>query len=175
MLGRLNNLSKHFSAKSSLATRSFTSSMPKKFDYLVIGAGSGGIASARRAALLGKKVGLIEHQRIGGTCVNVGCVPKKVMFNVAQFLEDAHHTMPICGVENTSSLKLDFAKFKQARDSYVARLNKIYKNNVDGDKIEYIQGKARFVDEKVVTVDESQDDTTYTADHILIATGSAPR
>ncbi len=58
----------------------------RKYDYLVIGGGSGGLASARRAAMYGKKVLLMEKERLGGTCVNVGCVPKKVMFNAASFL-----------------------------------------------------------------------------------------
>jgi glutathione reductase (NADPH) len=61
----------------------------KIYDYIVIGAGSGGMGSGRRAALLGKKVAIIENRVIGGTCVNVGCVPKKVMFNLANFLEEA--------------------------------------------------------------------------------------
>ena len=69
--------------------RHFSTSQPKKCDYLVIGAGSGGIASARRAAQHGQKVTLIENRAVGGTCVNVGCVPKKVMFNLAMFMEDA--------------------------------------------------------------------------------------
>lgn len=59
------------------------------YDFLVIGAGSGGMGAARRAALYGKKVAMIENKVIGGTCVNVGCVPKKVMFNLANFLEEA--------------------------------------------------------------------------------------
>lgn len=59
------------------------------YDYIVIGAGSGGIASGRRAAgLYGKKVAIVENRVIGGTCVNVGCVPKKVMFNLSSFIED---------------------------------------------------------------------------------------
>jgi glutathione reductase (NADPH) len=58
------------------------------YDYLVIGAGSGGLASARKAAAFGKRVAMIENRVIGGTCVNVGCVPKKVMFNLANFLEE---------------------------------------------------------------------------------------
>ena len=65
-------------------------SKPESFDYVVIGAGSGGMASGRRAAALGKSVCMIENRVIGGTCVNVGCVPKKVMFNLANFLEEAH-------------------------------------------------------------------------------------
>ena len=80
----------------------------RKVDYLVIGAGSGGIASARRAAQYGKKVVLIENKVVGGTCVNVGCVPKKVMFNLATFWEDAHLLMPHYAVTNTDKLKLDF-------------------------------------------------------------------
>ena len=68
-------------------------------DYLVIGGGSGGIASARRAAQYGKKVAIIENKTVGGTCVNVGCVPKKVMFNLATFWEDAKLVMPYYAVE----------------------------------------------------------------------------
>lgn len=59
----------------------------KEFDVICIGAGSGAMGVGRRAALLGKKVAMIENKRIGGTCVNVGCVPKKVMFNLASFIE----------------------------------------------------------------------------------------
>lgn len=62
----------------------------KKFDYLVIGAGSGGIASGRRAAMFGKSVCIIENRKIGGTCVNVGCVPKKIMYNLANWMEESH-------------------------------------------------------------------------------------
>ena len=62
----------------------------KHYDYLVIGAGSGGLASARRAAMFGKSVGIIENRVVGGTCVNVGCVPKKIMYNLANFLEETH-------------------------------------------------------------------------------------
>jgi len=103
----------------------------KIFDYVVIGAGSGGIASARRAAQHGKKVAIIENRRIGGTCVNVGCVPKKVMFNLATFLEDTE-LFKHYGVSYGGDVKLDFAKFKQARDAYVTRLNGIYKKNLEG-------------------------------------------
>lgn len=67
----------------------------------MIGAGSGGIASARRAAQHGKKVAVIENKRVGGTCVNVGCVPKKVMLNLANFWEDARLVMPHYSVEGS--------------------------------------------------------------------------
>ena len=84
----------------------------KQYDYIVIGAGSGGLGSARRAALFGKKVAMIENKAVGGTCVNVGCVPKKVMFNLANFLEEAH-VMKGYGVSGVDSLKVDFAFFKK--------------------------------------------------------------
>jgi len=63
-------------------------SSTKKYDFLVVGAGSGGLGAARRAAMFGKKVAMIENREIGGTCVNVGCVPKKIMFNLANFLDE---------------------------------------------------------------------------------------
>ena len=77
------------------------------YDFLVIGGGSGGIAAARRAAMFGKKIAMIEGKRIGGTCVNVGCVPKKIMYNVANFMEDAH-VMNDYGVKGIEQLKLNF-------------------------------------------------------------------
>lgn len=80
---------------------------PKAYDYICIGAGSGSMGSGRRAALLGKKVLMIENRVIGGTCVNVGCIPKKVMFNLANFLEDSE-VLKDYGVKGTENLKLDF-------------------------------------------------------------------
>jgi glutathione reductase (NADPH) len=77
----------------------------------VIGAGSGGIASGRRAALYGKRVLIIENRKIGGTCVNVGCVPKKVMYNLGNFLEDTH-LFADYGVKGLDHVSLDFATLK---------------------------------------------------------------
>lgn len=77
----------------------------------MIGAGSGGMASGRRAAMYGKRVLMIENRVIGGTCVNVGCVPKKVMYNLANFLEEAR-LMKDYGVKGTEDLKLEFKEFK---------------------------------------------------------------
>lgn len=97
----------------------------KRYDFIVIGAGSGGMGGGRRAAMFGKSVAMIENRVIGGTCVNVGCVPKKVMYNLANFLEESH-LMKDYGVSGTEDLKLDFALFKSRRDGYVKRLNGIY-------------------------------------------------
>ena len=87
------------------------------------------MGAGRRAALLGKKVAMIENKVIGGTCVNVGCVPKKVMFNLASFMEETS-LFKDYGVMGTEGLKLDWKHFKQQRDGYVKRLNGIYKNNI---------------------------------------------
>ena len=83
------------------------------------------------------------------TCVNVGCVPKKVMFNLANFLEEAH-IMKDYGVQGIDDLKLDFKTFKLARDAYIKRLNGIYHNNVKNAHIDYIEGTAKFVSDKVI-------------------------
>ena len=127
------------------------------------------MASGRRAAQFNKKVLMCENRVIGGTCVNVGCVPKKVMFNLANFIEELG-VMKGYGVEGTEGIKVDFAKFKEQRDAYVKRLNGIYEKNVAKSGIDYVKGTCKFVSDKVVEVEGVQ----YTADHILIASGSTP-
>ena len=112
--------------------------MTKRYDYLVIGGGSGGIASARRAAKHGARVALIEGNRMGGTCVNVGCVPKKVMWNASRIGEVLHHAK---GYGFDVELKgFDWKTIKKARDAYVLRLNGIYHRNLDASGIDKIIG-----------------------------------
>ncbi|KJE89892.1 glutathione reductase [Capsaspora owczarzaki ATCC 30864] len=136
------------------------------YDYLVIGGGSGGIASARRAALHGAKTALVEYQRLGGTCVNVGCVPKKVMWNTASMAE-ALHDAPDYGFDVTVK-GFSWSSIRTKRDEYIKRLNGIYQGNLERDKIDILRGRARFVGPKQVSVDGK----IYSAKHILIATGS---
>uniref|UniRef100_A0A914EEJ7 Glutathione reductase n=1 Tax=Acrobeloides nanus TaxID=290746 RepID=A0A914EEJ7_9BILA len=140
----------------------------KEFDYLVIGGGSGGIASARRAREFGVSVGLIENSRLGGTCVNVGCVPKKVMWNCAvhaEFLRD-HADY---GFDVTLN-GFNWKKIKEARDAYVRRLNAIYEDNLKKSNVEIIRGTASFNEEGSVTVNG----VSYRGKYTLIATGSHP-
>lgn len=139
--------------------------MKHTFDYLVIGGGSGGIASARRAAQHGARVGLIESGRLGGTCVNVGCVPKKVMWH-AGMLADAIDDARGYGFD----VRLDghdWAALVARREAYLRRLNGIYQRNLDKDKVQLVEGLAHFEDPFTVRVGEQ----TCSADHILIATG----
>ncbi|GAA5813462.1 hypothetical protein MFLAVUS_006940 [Mucor flavus] len=146
------------------------------YDYLVIGGGSGGLASARRASgIHGAKVALIEAQhRLGGTCVNVGCVPKKVMWNaasVAEALRDAKHY----GFGDQEPVKFNWELMKEKRDAYVKRLNGIYERNLGNDKVDHIQGFASFVNENTVRVQTSESESIEVqAKKILIATGGHP-
>ncbi|XP_017263497.1 glutathione reductase, mitochondrial isoform X2 [Kryptolebias marmoratus] len=141
-----------------------------RFDFLVIGGGSGGLAGARRAAELRANTAVIESHKLGGTCVNVGCVPKKVMWNAAVHAEYLHdHGDYGFDAEN---VKFSWEILKAKRDAYISRLNQIYRNNLDKAKIQTIQGYARFTDEPEPTVEVNG--RRFTAPHILIATGGQP-
>lgn len=143
----------------------------QKFDMIVIGGGSGAMGAGRKAAQLGNKVAMIENKVIGGTCVNVGCVPKKVMLNLAGYLESAK-LMADYGVKGAEGLSLDFPAFKERRDGYIKRLNGIYEKNIANDGLTYFTGTASFQDAKTVVTSEG---ATLTADHICIASGSYPK
>jgi len=142
--------------------------MTDHFDYLVIGAGSGGIASARRAAEYGAKVAIVEAGPLGGTCVNVGCVPKKVMWNAGS-IADALSTAPDYGfaVEKPG---FNWPAVKQQRDAYIERLNGIYLTNLNNSGVEIIHGWATITGEHSVKVE----DRKLSCDHMLVATGSKP-
>jgi len=138
------------------------------FDLISIGGGSGGLACAQRAAEFGAKTAVIEPQRLGGTCVNVGCVPKKIMWNasgVALSLQDAGDY----GFDVKVGMS-DWAELKRKRDAYVLRLNGIYERNLGAKGVAYVRGAARFVDAHTVEVNGQR----LSARHIVIATGSKP-
>lgn len=143
--------------------------MTKHFDYICIGAGSGGIASANRAAMYGAKVALIEAQYLGGTCVNVGCVPKKVMWHGAQIADAIKLYAQDYGFDTTLN-EFDWARLVENRNAYIKRIHSSYENMLDKNNITVINGFAQFVDAKTVEVNGEH----YTADHILIAVGGAP-
>ncbi len=142
--------------------------MSNQFDFIVIGGGSGGIASARRAAEYGARVLLIEHGPLGGTCVNVGCVPKKVMWNTSQIHESLNLAKEYGFDIETRGF--NWGHIKQSRDAYVERLNGIYERNLINSDISVVNGTGRFVADRVVEVNG----TTVEAPHILIATGGRP-
>lgn len=144
--------------------------MTKHFDYLVIGGGSGGIASANRAGMHGASVGLIEANNLGGTCVNLGCVPKKVMWHVAEMVGDLDAYGFDYGLD-LQERNLDFKRLVENRQNYITFLHGAYQRGLDSNGVQRIEGFARFVDERTIEVEGKR----YTADHIMIATGGRPK
>jgi glutathione reductase (NADPH) len=138
------------------------------FDLLVIGGGSGGLAHAQRAAEYGAKAAVVESGPLGGTCVNVGCVPKKLMWYSAHHVHQAHHAADY-GFD-ISIAGHNWKSLKDKRDAYIHRLNGIYENNLNKRHVTYLRGHASFVDAHTVKVG----DTEYTAERITIATGGYP-
>ncbi|KAL7525910.1 hypothetical protein ACHAXR_002108, partial [Thalassiosira sp. AJA248-18] len=148
----------------------------------------------RRAASYGVKVGVVEKGRLGGTCVNVGCVPKKVMWNAASISETLHemHHYGYSGYES-GAVRFDWGYIQRSRDAYIERLNGIYDRNMNNSGVMRLRGVASLVNSDVVygnngvvvsvTPDEEegsttnstqQQTTTYRAKHILLATGGYP-
>ena len=142
--------------------------MTRHYDYLAIGAGSGGIASANRAAIRGAKAAVIEAKHVGGTCVNVGCVPKKVMWYGAHIAEAIKYS-PSYGFE-LEQKGFDWATMVKNREAYIERIHGGYHRGFQGNGVEFIEGFAKFVDHKTVEVHGEK----ITADHITIATGGRP-
>lgn len=143
--------------------------MSKHYDYIAIGGGSGGIASVNRASQYGKKCALIEAKQLGGTCVNVGCVPKKVMWYGANMATAIHNYAPDYGFE-LERKNFDFAKLVENRQAYIGRIHESYNRGLAKNNVDVIHGFATFVDKNTVSVNGE----TLTADHILIATGGRP-
>jgi glutathione reductase (NADPH) len=142
--------------------------LTKNYDLLVIGGGSGGLAHAQRAAEYGARAAAIEYGPLGGTCVNVGCVPKKVMWYAAETRHQLEHAADYGFDVNIRGH--DWAALKARRDAYVKRLNGIYKNNLDKRGVDFIAGAAGFVDAHTLAVGDQE----YRADRIVIATGGRP-
>jgi glutathione reductase (NADPH) len=140
------------------------------FDLLVLGGGSAGLATAQRAAEYGARVALFEPARLGGTCVNVGCVPKKVMWNAAELAAALEHA-PHYGFALDVGAH-DWAALKRGRDAYVARLNGIYERNLDKKGIVTVRSAAHFTSATEVVDGAGR---RYGAQHIVIATGGFPR
>lgn len=142
--------------------------MKQHFDLIAIGGGSGGLAVAERAAAAGKRVAIVEANSIGGTCVNNGCVPKKVMWyaaNLAHAVDDAGGF----GIPAQRG-KCDWGRLITARDDYISGISAYWNSYVEGLGISYIQGYASFTDQRTLKVGEHY----FTAEHIVIATGGQP-
>ena len=142
--------------------------MDRHFDLLTIGGGSGGVAVSNRAASYGARCAVIEAHRLGGTCVNVGCVPKKIMWNganLAHAIEDSADYGFSGGPE-----KFDWKHLKRNRDRYIVDMNGHYERTLTKNGVEIVRGTARFVGPRTIAVNGQ----TLTAEHVVIAVGGRP-
>lgn len=142
--------------------------MARDFDLLVIGGGSGGLAHAQRAAEYGARAAVAESGALGGTCVNVGCVPKKLMWYAAHHAHQLHQARDFGFALSVSGH--DWAGLRENRDAYIRRLNGIYESNLDRRGVTYLPGHASFVDDRTVAIAGER----YTAERFVIATGGFP-
>ena len=142
----------------------------QSYDLICLGAGSGGLSVAERAAKQGAKVALIEAQDLGGTCVNLGCVPKKIIWYGAQLKHDYQAFSSSYGLsplaENQTSL--DWGKLKRTRNHYIAGIQRYYQSHLEQLGIDYFHGYGTLVDSATVCVNEQR----YQAKYIVLATGS---
>ncbi len=142
------------------------------YDLFVIGAGSGGVRASRMAAKTGAKVAVAESSDLGGTCVNLGCVPKKLMVYASEYSEEFEQCEGY-GWEKTNphaSHKFNWKTLISNKDAYIKRLNNIYGDLLNNAGCEIINGKASLVDAHTVSVNNKN----YTAEKILITTGGWP-
>src|SRR4051812_43653330 len=144
-----------------------------QYDLIVIGAGPGGYVAAVRAAQLGMKVACVEREYLGGTCLNVGCIPSKALLDSSHRFAELKHGLGSHGI-NVSGVALDLAKMLE-------RKNKVVQQNTAGvaflfkkNKVEHVKGTGRIVKAGTVEVTAAGGNQTLTCKNILIATGSAP-
>jgi glutathione reductase (NADPH) len=142
----------------------------ESYDYAVIGGGSGGIASARRARAHGASVVLIEPSALGGTCVNRGCVPKKILWNAAELAERLADLSDY-GFDLPGPARLDYARLSRTSRAHVQRLNGIYATNLEADGVSLIVARAKLAGPGRLELSGGRQ---LGAKHILIATGGRP-
>lgn len=142
---------------------------------LVIGGGPGGYVCAIRAGQLGIDTILVEADALGGTCLNVGCIPSKALIHVAEKFHDLHAAANGSAIGlSVSGVDLDFAKSAAWRDGIVGRLNRGVASLLKKSGVRVVKGRARFLDGKTVTVEGDGEPFRIHADNVVIATGSAP-
>ena len=139
-----------------------------EYDLFVIGAGSGGVRAARMAAAAGARVAVAEEARLGGTCVNLGCIPKKLMVYASHFADDFRDARGYGWTAGPA--RFDWATFRERKDREIERLNRVYEELLRGAGVEILRGRARLRGPGEVEVAGRR----CRARNILIATGGAP-
>ena len=142
--------------------------MSERYDFFVIGGGSGGVRAARMAAAAGARVALAEENRLGGTCVNVGCIPKKLLVYAAGFRDDFEDAAGFGWTVGESHFS--WPALIANKDKEIARLNAVYRRLLDEASVEVLSARARFTGPHEIAIGAR----TIQADHILIATGGRP-
>jgi glutathione reductase (NADPH) len=146
--------------------------MSQHYDFIAIGGGSGGIAAANRAARYGKKVAIIEANVIGGTCVNVGCVPKKAMWYAGQIADALRYGADYGFAEQIApEQKFDWARLVKNREAYIERIHASYQRGFANNNVTLIHGFATFINKNTVEVNGEH----YSAEHMVLATGGRPQ
>ena len=142
--------------------------MKYDYDFFVIGAGSGGVRASRMASGLGAKVAVAEDREVGGTCVNVGCVPKKLFVYASHFMEEFHQANGYGW--KVDGYSFDWQKLLDNKNKEILRLNDIYRGILERAGVELINARAEVIGPNEVKCG----DKTFTAKYILIATGGWP-
>jgi dihydrolipoamide dehydrogenase len=144
--------------------------MAEKRDIVIIGGGPGGYLAAMRGAQLKKRVTLIEEDRVGGTCINYGCIPTKYLLHQTKVLKDVQGMKTLCGP--VDQISLDWKKVQEGRASVVDRLVNGIVFLLEKGKVEIVKGKARLSTDKTVTASTAAGEKVYQAEKIIVATGS---
>lgn len=148
--------------------------MAEKFDVCVIGAGPGGYVAAIRAAQLGKKTCVVEREYMGGVCLNVGCIPSKAMITAGHFYHRMMHDAPEMGFDIPKSVKLDFKKLQEWKQSVCNKMTGGIAQLLKGNSVTVIMGEATFQNNKTLQVKSKEGTKTIEAANFVIATGSRP-
>lgn len=143
----------------------------KNFNVAVIGAGPGGYVAAIKAAQVGKTVCLIEKGPLGGTCLNVGCIPTKTLLANAHILHHVRHAQDF-GI-SVGSISFNYAKMKERKDGVVEKIRKSLEGLLSANAITILRGQAEFASTRELKV-KGEENTVVTADQIIIAAGSEP-